>query len=177
MEQTNNYGLNQWDQQDRILREDFNADNAKIEAALSTIPAPVCLRTTVTETTLSRIDIDVSDIDWTRWKYVILEAKLSGSGYATIQVNGSGNGCNYQTPGNINFQNNSLGLISLPRKAIVQFFPWKDAGRFISCLVFNDIFDIGFSSKTYREMNQISFVPPSGKTFSSGCSVTVFGIE
>ena len=34
MEQTNNYGLNQWDQQDRILREDFNVDNAKIEAAI-----------------------------------------------------------------------------------------------------------------------------------------------
>ena len=35
MEQTNNYGLSQWDAEDRILREDFNADNAKIEAALA----------------------------------------------------------------------------------------------------------------------------------------------
>lgn len=34
MEQTNNYGLSQWDAEDRILREDFNADNAKIEAAI-----------------------------------------------------------------------------------------------------------------------------------------------
>ena len=34
MNQTSNYGLNQWEEQDRILREDFNADNAKIEAAL-----------------------------------------------------------------------------------------------------------------------------------------------
>ena len=34
MEQTNNYGLSQWDAEDRILMEDFNADNAKIEAAI-----------------------------------------------------------------------------------------------------------------------------------------------
>ena len=35
MEQTSKYGLSQWDAADRILREDFNADNAKIEAALA----------------------------------------------------------------------------------------------------------------------------------------------
>ena len=35
MNQTPNYQLNQWDKSDRIMMEDFNADNAKIEAALS----------------------------------------------------------------------------------------------------------------------------------------------
>ena len=34
MEQTSIYNLNQWVEDDRIQREDFNADNAKIEAAL-----------------------------------------------------------------------------------------------------------------------------------------------
>ena len=34
MNQTPNYQLNQWDKTDRIQMEDFNADNAKIEAAL-----------------------------------------------------------------------------------------------------------------------------------------------
>ena len=34
MEQTANYGLNQWDAGDRILMEDFNADNAKVDQAL-----------------------------------------------------------------------------------------------------------------------------------------------
>lgn len=34
MTQTENYKLNQWERSDRILMEDFNADNAKIEAAL-----------------------------------------------------------------------------------------------------------------------------------------------
>ena len=38
MNQTPNYQLNQWEQTDRIQMEDFNADNAKIEAALSGLP-------------------------------------------------------------------------------------------------------------------------------------------
>lgn len=35
MEKTANFGLNQWEKTDRIQMEDFNADNAKLEAALS----------------------------------------------------------------------------------------------------------------------------------------------
>ena len=34
MQQTTNYQLNQWDGEDRIMRVDFNSDNAKIDAAL-----------------------------------------------------------------------------------------------------------------------------------------------
>ena len=35
MNQTTNFGLNQWNSTDRIQMEDFNADNAKIDAALA----------------------------------------------------------------------------------------------------------------------------------------------
>ena len=35
LNQTNNYQLSQWDSDDRILRTDFNADNAKVDAALA----------------------------------------------------------------------------------------------------------------------------------------------
>lgn len=45
MEQTMNYQLSQWDAEDRILREDFNADNAKIEAALSLVAEQAALVT------------------------------------------------------------------------------------------------------------------------------------
>ena len=36
MNTTGNYNLNQWDGSDRILRTDFNADNAKVDTALKT---------------------------------------------------------------------------------------------------------------------------------------------
>lgn len=38
MNYTKHYQLNQWEPTDRVLREDFNEDNQKIEAALKTIP-------------------------------------------------------------------------------------------------------------------------------------------
>ena len=37
MNQTTNYQLNQWDPDDKVLRTDFNADNAKIDAALASL--------------------------------------------------------------------------------------------------------------------------------------------
>ena len=36
LNQTTNYQLSQWEATDRILMSDFNADNAKIDAALKT---------------------------------------------------------------------------------------------------------------------------------------------
>lgn len=35
--QTANFGLNQWAAEDSVLREEFNADNAKIDAALAAL--------------------------------------------------------------------------------------------------------------------------------------------
>ena len=35
--QTTNYQLNQWEPTDQVLRTDFNADNAKLDAALKTL--------------------------------------------------------------------------------------------------------------------------------------------
>ena len=34
---TPNYNLNQWEPEDRVLRTDFNADNAKIDAAVQAV--------------------------------------------------------------------------------------------------------------------------------------------
>ena len=39
--QTSNYGLNQWEATDQVLREEFNQDNQKIDAALSTNAAAI----------------------------------------------------------------------------------------------------------------------------------------
>ena len=35
--QTSNYGLNQWEATDQVLRTEFNADNSKIDAALKAL--------------------------------------------------------------------------------------------------------------------------------------------
>ena len=60
MTKTEHYQLNQWEPTDRVLREDFNADNRKIEAALAAVP-PVKLLELVTESDQKQIDISLSE--------------------------------------------------------------------------------------------------------------------
>ena len=97
MNKTPNYQLNQWDKSDRIQMEDFNADNAKIEAALAQEAAArattdssmqsslsaelqairsllpiVHLQTITTSTATNKLDIDLSGIDWNTYLYVLL---------------------------------------------------------------------------------------------------------
>ena len=38
MTKTTNYQLNQWAKSDRLMMDDFNADNQKIDAALAAVP-------------------------------------------------------------------------------------------------------------------------------------------
>lgn len=46
--QTPNYNLNQWSKDDRVLMEDFNADNAKIDAALGALTETAATYVTIT---------------------------------------------------------------------------------------------------------------------------------
>ena len=77
MTQTTNYQLNQWAKADRVMMDDFNADNAKIDAALKANADAIAAETaariagdmlvklkeiTVTSE-ITQIDIDLSDID------------------------------------------------------------------------------------------------------------------
>ena len=52
MQQTANYQLNQWDGEDRIMRVDFNSDNAKIDAALEKNAAALSQATSTLEAAL-----------------------------------------------------------------------------------------------------------------------------
>lgn len=47
MNRTANYDLCQWEKNDQILMEDFNADNAKIEAALADLESRKCNQSTL----------------------------------------------------------------------------------------------------------------------------------
>lgn len=108
MRKTANYELNQWDPGDRILREEFNADNAKIdnaiEAAREASPYTTLLEV-LTETAAQQVDVDVSGIDFTQYHKVELFVDCPGlnkgytlrvngldSGYRSNQLSGSGGG-------------------------------------------------------------------------------------
>ena len=60
MNYTQNYQLNQWEASDRVLREDFNRDNRKIDAALTAVP-PVKLLDLVTKNPQKQVDISLTE--------------------------------------------------------------------------------------------------------------------
>ena len=67
MNATTNYQLSQWEASDRVLRTDFNADNAKIEAALSSLEA----RATALDSLASKLtfyvgQLSLAEVDRTR---------------------------------------------------------------------------------------------------------------
>ena len=75
MKYTEHYQLNQWDAADRVLREDFNRDNAKVDAALAKCASDhVCSRLlhTVVPSDTPRFDLDVSTLDLTAFQELIL---------------------------------------------------------------------------------------------------------
>ena len=62
------YGLNQWAASDPVLREDFNADNAKIDAAIKSAASVVKLKEVTTTAAAQQVEFDLSDIDLDRYQ-------------------------------------------------------------------------------------------------------------
>ena len=78
---TTNYELSQWRSDDQVLRADFNADNAKLDAALANLAQELDLRAK-THTVLRQVmgegesgvsfSAQVGEVDWTVWRCVHL---------------------------------------------------------------------------------------------------------
>ena len=76
MKQTAQFGLNQWERTDRVLMEDFNNDNQKIDAALAGLESRSGLKlikSWTLETSMRGVDITLTDTDWTAWKTIIID--------------------------------------------------------------------------------------------------------
>lgn len=78
--QTANLGLNQWAAEDQVLREEFNADNAKIDAAIwAARKAPCCVTGSyVGGTNPEKVEIELG---FRPSFLVILAARSLGDGY------------------------------------------------------------------------------------------------
>ena len=98
MKYTEHYQLNQWDAADRVLREDFNRDNAKVDAALAKCASDhVCSRLlhTVVPSDTPRFDLDVSTLDLTAFQELILYSEAfvyKRYDYTYLRCNGQSNG-------------------------------------------------------------------------------------
>ena len=78
MLQTTNYQLKKWEKSDRILMDDFNQNNDKIDSTLKQIADSsnfVKLKEVTTTEEQAQIDIDFSDLDMTQ--YTALKAYIT----------------------------------------------------------------------------------------------------
>lgn len=87
MTKTEHYQLNQWEKTDRILREDFNEDNRKIEAALCSVPYTKILHVK-TETAQQTVDLQVADLKLVQYASVQLYCSIPCQGVTVnLRVN------------------------------------------------------------------------------------------
>lgn len=106
MQKTEHYQLNQWDRTDRILMEDFNGDNARIDAALAALlalstsesarlDAAVAASEKRSQDALSAartaLQGDIKRLDTGKLRFeVLLEKSLSASGSSSLNLPVSG---------------------------------------------------------------------------------------
>ena len=82
MQKTTNYQLNQWDSGDRILREDFNQDNKKLDDAIAALrdASPLVKLLDVTlQSSQAKAEISLSGLDLTPYRELLIYPKFSAS--------------------------------------------------------------------------------------------------
>lgn len=82
MKKTTNYQLSQWDAEDRILREDFNQDNKKLDDAIAALRDACPLVKLVdftSQSSQSKMEISLADIDLSDYRELWIYPKFSAS--------------------------------------------------------------------------------------------------
>jgi len=184
---TSNYNLSQWEQSDRILMEDFNGDNAKIDSALKTITESFPYRkilTVTTQTAAQQIDVTVSQIDFSQYHKIELFVDCpSLTGGFLVRVNGDGgNTYNYlgiEGGGSDTAYTNYLAVYRDYCYGIMLFYTPVAAGR-VGCLstaatpnsyTGHQI----LAASTWGALTAFNFI--SSQMFPAGTKIQIFGVK
>ena len=120
---TQNYQLNQWEASDRVLREDFNRDNQKIDAVIAAVPY-IKIKELTVDTAAATVNLDVSDVDFSHYLKVELflqcpeyrdsisvQVNHLNSGYAYGATSGGGSGSTNTTSALASFRQYGYGVL------------------------------------------------------------------
>lgn len=87
---TPNFHLSQWEANDPVKRIDFNANNLKIDTALTCHPSAELICSKAAEDGSSSIlELDISQVDWNRYFMVLLLLQSSTNDGFQVTMNGS----------------------------------------------------------------------------------------
>ena len=168
MTKTTNYQLNQWAKSDRILMADFNADNAKIDAAIAGRLGPIeeIKRMTVDKQSDS-LAIDLSDIDWGKWSIVAIVCDL---GISDTTINQSMIVSFTSSTGS-----DPLRTSFIPNKHILTLFPCRDGSRPFAAAFF-PVNGLEFGTASYQQITGYRIDFAERITVRAGSKISVYGI-
>jgi len=151
---TPNYQLNQWSPDDRVLRTDFNADNAKIDAALGRKLGQIeVLRDYYVEGSFEMRKFSVvqnSANDWSMTGFVFTVGKLEGSANPRVSLY-------------IDDKENREIAITTSFPVMCVFFPFHDENRLIQGIFFGSstvpfVLDVPFKDHLHGSISGVDGV-------------------
>ena len=182
LNQTANYGLSQWEATDRILMENFNSDNSKIDAALKAQADTLeslsqkaggrLLGTLKASASGTTCEFRLDGVDWSAWREVHLVADPYTDSGAVVTVYACGsNAVMCVLSGNTSAdraQHASLGHMVL-----YPLFDPRNRATVID-LCEGEMRDVGyqFSNLTYVRM-----IVNNGHTLKAGTALEIWGAK
>ena len=163
MTKTEHYQLNQWDAADLIRREDFNADNAKLDAGLAALREAVSAEAAARETAVTvletksrfaklwevtltaesgNIELDLSGVEWSKWDKVHLDC-LTTNGQQMVGY------FNSVTEENRNFYFPGASGYYRPR---ITFYPAFRADRYVCVTWMGNAVNCTYSYSSLEKM-------------------------
>lgn len=179
MNKTPNYGLNQWEPADRILMEDFNADNTKIEAALDgKLGRSQLIRTVRDESRTQTVKVDLSDVDWNEWEYVavtfdhpLIEGAITDlGGYLRSRKGGY-----IYAPSSVDARGTYI-CKTAPGPLFLVFFPRHDSANPIQSICVAKTSSFAASQTSFADLESLTFSYINA-SLTSACTVTVWGVK
>ena len=195
MTKTTNYQLNQWAKPDRVMMDDFNADNAKIDAALKANADAIAAETAariaddpypticevVTAQAKAQVSMDLSAVDLTEYSHIDLTidppAPVSSSYSVLVRPNGLTSG--YQLVTALSNYSSPTYLLAYPIGASTcGLFSTPTPNGVVSCFGFNgSYFHYTYASCKWGELQTLVFVPDPNGTVKSIPAGTRFRLK
>ena len=173
---TPHLGLNQWVLPDPFLMEDMNADNQKLDTAITALGSKaefVPLKTvTATVNNLLQVDVQVTDIDFTQWQFVLLDITIPQS--CELRINGTTQG-NYLYLGNSSWTSNGLSRVESGARVI--FLTHGGNAPKIRSISLTDYLIYGNAGVSFKNLSTLNFVTNSSNPFAGACAFQLWGVK
>ena len=175
---TEHYQLSQRQPQDRVLRTEFNQDNARLDGALHALAesqgraAPKLLQEVLQLPQGSTYSLNLTGIDWSGWREVWVDMDLSTdkSCVVYIDINGrSSDRLGATEPAVSAGEQNGLCRLIL--------CPYSDARRMVCGFLMGSSPQIVSSNTAFSAFKTLYFTASDGTNLLTGCTLRVWGIQ